>query len=171
MKTREFIKRAAIYTLGFGLYAYEFVVATIEGLGLNTKGFWGEPTRPTAPDDHIASAPVIDPIAKARADMLTRAAADFDRWNKMTPAERAAKAQARDDAWAAREKAAQAALATYHAEWDRRWKEWGAAVDAWAEGSRHGEFPQSPEPPPYPKEAEPIPQNLVGAPFEKESLS
>jgi hypothetical protein len=90
MKTREFAKRVVIYGLGLGIYAYELFVATVEGLGLNAKGFWGESSRPVEPDDHVAPAPVVDPIAKARVEMLTRASYDFDRWNKMTSAERAA---------------------------------------------------------------------------------
>jgi hypothetical protein len=167
MKAREFIKRATIYALGFGLYAYEFVIATIEGLGLNAKGFWGEPTRMVEPDDHVA----VDPVAKARAEMLERAARDFDQWQKMTPADRAASIKAREEKWTSREREAQVALAAYRAEIARRWKEWDTSVDAWVANGRQGTFPAM-EYPPFPKEAEPIPQNLVvGAPFEKESLS
>lgn len=92
MKARELVKRAVIYGLGLGIYAYELFVATVEGLGLNARGFWGEPDpdptpTPMQPEpEHVAS---NDPIEKARAEMLARASSDFDRWNKMTPAERA----------------------------------------------------------------------------------
>lgn len=55
MRAREFVKRATIYTLGLGLFAYELFIATIEGFGLNARGFWGEPSRPAPPDSHVAS--------------------------------------------------------------------------------------------------------------------
>lgn len=96
MKAREFAKRAMIYGLGLTLYVYELFVATVEGLGLNTRGFWGEPTRPDESNPNVAPA-AGDPIAQARAEMLERASRDFEAWQTMTPAERAANIQARSN--------------------------------------------------------------------------
>ena len=169
MKAREFTKRALIYGLGLTLYAYELFAATVEGLGLNPKGFWGEPTRPVEPDAHVAHA---DPVAQGRLDMFERAGRDFERWEKMTPTERAANIHARNEAWLAREQAAQKALAVWRDEYDRGWRAWYAAVDAWKASDQQGPYPDPPEPLPFPEEAKAIPQNLVvGAPFEKESVS
>jgi hypothetical protein len=93
MKAREFAKRAVIYGLGLSIYAYELFIATIEGLGLNARGFWGETRDPVKPHDPIQPEAHVAPdtYADDRASMYQRAIRDFDRYNKMTSAERAAK--------------------------------------------------------------------------------
>jgi hypothetical protein len=79
MKAREFAKRAMIYGLGLTLYVYELFVATVEGLGLNTRGFWGEsprePMRSDPPGPNVAAAPpytIANEAFEAEVEHLTR---------------------------------------------------------------------------------------------------
>lgn len=67
-------------------------------LDVRLGGIWGEPERP---DPIVETVPPRDPIIASREDLYRRAAADFERWQKMTPRERDAALAARDAEWAA----------------------------------------------------------------------